>query len=230
MGSFKAPNVVPLDKWRPINVSRYLEYKCLMQALPLHQLWSFIDEKHIVNRDTVRAKARANPLTGKMDNIPVSGDFRETYNLIAIVSLNPKKERSIEYSISKNNNNADTFMMFVHFLIESKFFRQNEVLVLDNAAIHVGGVASQLRDVLWNTVVDNEPLRVLVLFLPTRSPELNPIELIFHILAKRIQSFRYKTIGMDGQAVVKKTKQVLDEIEYEVILKCYQHCGYLSNA
>ena len=195
----------------------------------MHQLWSFLDEKHIVNRDTIRDKARANPLTGKMDNIPVSGDFRETYNLMAIVSLNPEKERSIEYTIDRNNNNANAFMIFIHYLIDKKFFKPNEVLVLDNAAIHVGGVASQLRDILWNTLVDNEPLGVLVLFLPTRSPELNPIELIFHILARRIQSYRYKTIGPDGQAVVRKTKQVLDEIEYEVILKCYLHCGYLGS-
>ena len=228
-GNFKKPNVVPLDKWRPINVSRYLEFKCIMDALPMHHLWCFLDEKHIVNKDAMREKGRADPLTGKMDSIPVSGDFRETYNLIAVVSLNPEKLKSIEYSIDRNNNNAMSFMLFIHYLIETKFFHHNEVLVLDNAAIHVGGVASSLRELLWNSVVDDEPLHVLVLFLPTRSPELNPIELIFHILAKRIRSYRYKTVNTDGRTVVQKTKKILDEIEYDVILKCYLHCGYLGS-
>ena len=227
--NFKKPNVVPLDKWRPINIARFIEYKCLMDALPLHYMWCFLDEKHIVNKDTIRDKVRADPLTGKLPNIPVSGDFRETYNLMAIVSLNPEKRRSIEYSIAQKNNDSTAFMKFIHFLIESKFLHRNEVLVLDNAAIHVGGAAKDLKKILWDTIVDGEPLHVLVLFLPTRSPELNPIELIFHILAKRIRSFRYKGPNVNGQAVVRKTKKVLDEIEYEIILKCYLHCGYLDS-
>ena len=127
-GSFKTPNIVPLDKWRPIYVSRYFEYKCLMHALPLHQLWSFLDEKHIVNRDTVRAKARANPLTGKMDHIPVSGDFRETYNLMAIISLNPEKLKPVEYHIDKDNNNSYTFILFIQHLINVNFLKHNDSL------------------------------------------------------------------------------------------------------
>ena len=227
-GNFKKPNVVPLDKWRPINISRYLEYRCLMDAHPLHHLWCFLDEKHIINKDSIRAKSRADPLTGKMDHIPVSGDFRETYNLMAVVSLNPQKERNIEYSIGKDNNTSASFMNFIHYLINVGFFRHNEVLVMDNAAIHVGGEATNIREVMWETVVDNKPLRILVLFLPTRSPELNPIELIFHILSKRLQSYRYKTECLSGSEVMMKTQRILDEIEYEVIMKCYLHCGYLS--
>ena len=225
-GNFKKPNVVPLDKWRPINISRYLEYRCYMEALPLHHLWCFLDEKHIVNKDTIRTKARADPLTGKMDNIPVSGDFRETYNLMAIVSLNPEKQQPIEYHIDQFNNDSASFMVFIKFLIDSRFFKHNEVLVLDNAAIHVGGHATNLQEILWQTKVDDKPLNVLVLFLPTRSPELNPIELIFHILAKRLRSCKYKSTKIDGQAVVNRTSKILDDLEYEIVLKCYIHCGY----
>ena len=225
-GNFKKPNVVPLDKWRPINVSRYLEYKCFMDALPLHHLWCFLDEKHIVNKDALRAKTRKDPLTGKMDHIPVSGDFRETFNLMAIVSLNPTKSKSIEYHIDKNTNDAFSFVVFIEYLIETKYLKHNEVLVMDNAAIHVGGVAKNIQEILWNSVVEGSPLHILVIFLPTRSPELNPIELIFHILAKRIKSYRYKTTTTDGRAIIQKTQKVLNEIEYDVIMKCYIHCGY----
>ena len=225
-GDFKKPSVVPLDKWRPINVARYVEFKCLMDALPLHHLWCFLDEKHIVNKDTIRDKCRADPLTGKMDYIPVSGDFRETFNLMAVVSLNPEKEKLIEYHIDKDTNDASMFVAFVENLVQSNYLRHNEVLVLDNAAIHVGGPAACIRELLWNTVIDGRPLRILVIFLPTRSPELNPIELIFHILSKRIKSSRYKGQLCTGQDVIQKTAKVLDEIEYEVIMKCFVHCGY----
>ena len=226
-GNFKKPNVVPLDKWRPVNVSRYLEYKCIMDALPLHDKLCFLDEKHIVNKDTLRDKCRADPLTGKLDYITVSGDFRETFNLMAVVSLNPEKERLIEYHIDRKTNDASTFVSFIEELIRTNYLKHNEVLVMDNAAIHVGGPATVVRDLLWSTVVDGEPLRVLLVFLPTRSPELNPIELIFHILSRRIKSYRYEGSISNGSDVVRRTSNVLEEIEYDVILKCYIHCGYL---
>jgi transposase len=52
---------------------------------------------------------------------------------------------------------------------------------MDNiTSIHTGGEAEIVEDLLWNAI------QVLIMFLPTRSPELNPIELDFHILARRI--------------------------------------------
>jgi transposase len=56
-------------------------------------------------------------------------------------------------------------------------FEHNEVLVMDNATIHTGGDANIVEDMLWTpAVVDGIPLHVIILYLPTRSPELNPIE------------------------------------------------------
>ena len=97
---------------------------------------------------------------------------------------------------------------------------------MDNAAIHTGGVAEIVPDILWSTVIDGRPLHVLVLYLPTRSPELNPIELIFHILARRIRSFKYRCAGPIDSAVLKKSTEVMDEMTYGLILRCYIHCGY----
>jgi transposase len=52
---------------------------------------------------------------------------------------------------------------------------------MDNASIHTGQEADIAEDLLW------EASQVLVVFLPTRSPELTPIELVFHILSRRIR-------------------------------------------
>jgi hypothetical protein len=49
----------------------------LLDALPHHHMYNFLDEKHLVNKDVIAAKSRVNPLTGHMDCIPVSGDFRK---------------------------------------------------------------------------------------------------------------------------------------------------------
>ncbi len=157
-----------------------------MEPLPDKTKFHFLDEKHLVNKDVLANKTRADPLTGYMDAILVSGDFREAYNLLAIISGNPSKPSPIHYVIGKENGNSTSFAAYIMQLISNRWFEHGDVLVLDNAAIHSGGDAGNVEDYLWDTVVDGRPLNVLVIFLPTRSPELNPIELVFHILARRI--------------------------------------------
>ena len=88
------------------------------------------------------------------------------------------------------------------------------------------GNATVIEDMLWETIVDGRPLHILVLYLPTRSPELNPIELVFHILAFRIRSYKYRTAGPCDKAVLYKAAQVMNEMSYDLILRCCCHCVY----
>lgn len=222
------PIFVPIDKFKDENLVRFVDFFNALMQLPDRSKFNFLDEKHIVNKDVLPNKVRQDPLTGKTPFIAVSGDFREAYNVFACITLNPMKAHPVFYHITLNNGNAVSFMNFIDNMIVSGFFKHNEVLIMDNAAIHLGGEAKELESRLWNTVVDGQPLNVFVLFLPARAPELNPIELLFHILAKRIRSFRYnQPLGLVSHAVVKRTAQVLNEIDYELILKLAGHCGYL---
>ena len=59
-----------------------------------------------------------------------------------------------------------------------------EVLVLDNKAVYYVAAARELEDFLWNIHIDKIQLQVLVLYLSIRAPELNPIQLMFHILVR----------------------------------------------
>jgi transposase len=94
-------------------------------------------------------------------------------------------------------------------------------LIMDNASIHTGGEAEIVEDMLWHA------MEVLVVYLPTRSPELNPIELIFHILARRLRSFRYREMaGPCDKAVLDLTCQVLDDLPFDLVSRCIGHCGY----
>ena len=129
-------------------------------------------------------------LTGYTPFLLVSGDFREAFNIFAIISLNPNKVKAMEHMIVKDNCTASTFVTFIHLLIVIGYFHHYEVLVMDNARIHTAEEASTVEDLLWTTEVDGRPLRVCVIYLPTRSPELNPIEYIFHILTNRIRRYR----------------------------------------
>ena len=205
-GSFRKPNLIPLDKFKNGNILRFLEYKKTMDLLYDHTMWNFLDEKHIVNHDALPKKGRADPLTGYMDFIPVTGDFRQSYNIFAIISANPTKPRPIEYRIDQENGSSATFVLFITALIISGFFKHEEILVMDNARIHTGGEADGIESLLWDTPIDGRPLHVLIVYLPTRSPELNPIEFVFHILTARIRSFRYRTAGPCDEVVKQKAK------------------------
>ncbi len=115
-GSFRKPNLVPIDKFRRENVIRFIEYKLKCELLFDHSRFCFIDEKHLVNSDSVPKKLRGCPLTGRMDFIPVSGDFREAYNMIACISANLLKDKPCVYAIGKKNGSAEAFIDFCfHF-------------------------------------------------------------------------------------------------------------------
>jgi hypothetical protein len=193
-----------------------------MDELPHHHMFCFLDEKYLANKDASATKGRVDPLTGRLDCILVSGDFRETYNLMAVISANPDKKKHVEYHIDMLNGDFS----FISYLISSGWFLHNVILIMDNVTIHTGGAANVIGDLLWDTIINGSLLHVLVIYLPTRLQELNLIELIFHILARRIRSYHYKLASPSDKAVVRNTKRVLDDMSYELILKCYVHCGH----
>jgi hypothetical protein len=60
-------------------------------------------------------------------------------------------------------------------------------------------------------VTDGHPLNVLVIFLPTHQlPELNPIKMAFHFLARRISSFRCGMAGPCNSAIAHQMTKVFD--------------------
>ena len=226
-GKFKKAVLVPIDKFRVGNKARYFEFMAKVHRLSDHTRWVFFDEKHLVNKDTLPGKVRANPLSGHVDAIGVSGDFRESYNLIAAISCNLNKPRPMVYTMGKKNGTAESFMELMRRLISSGWLQHGDVVCMDNARIHTGGEAVALEGLLWDYEKDNRPLNIITVFLPTRSPELNPIELVFHILARRIRSYRVRTgSGPTDNEVVRYASSVMDDISVATIAKCYMHCGY----
>jgi transposase len=226
-GGFRKPNLVPLDKFRQENVIRFVEYKLKCAILTDKSRFCFVDEKHLVNQDSVPKKLRRCPVSGRMDFIPVSGDFRDTYNLICCISGNPRKTTNTVYTIGEHNGTAQAFVSFCEMMVQTRWIVHGEILVMDNAGIHTGRESTNLQEFFWDTVVDGSPLNVLVIYLPTRSPELNPIELIFHIFSRRVRSYRMENNdGPVDRAIIRYGTKVLEEISYETILRCYAHCGY----
>ena len=126
----------------------------------------------------------------------------------------------MHYSIGEENGMVASFTAFVEHLILMNWFSPGDVLILDNAAIHTGGEAAIVSDLLWLVA------RVLVVPLPTRAPELNPIELVFHIVARRLRSYRYRADNPRDMTVPQQVAKIVDSISSDTILQCAGHCGY----
>jgi hypothetical protein len=118
------------------------------------------------------------------------------------------------------------FLLFIEGLIVSGWFEVGDILTMDDAAIqHTSGDAEIVENLLWDHPLNGIPLRVLTVCLPARSPELNPVELSFHILARRIQSWQHGMADEGPNAVAVQASQVMNEMSYALILSCCMHCG-----
>jgi hypothetical protein len=146
-GSFRKPNLLPLDKFCQDNVIRFVEYKLKCALLTDKSRFCFIDKKHLVNSDTVTKKLHRCPISGRLDFISVSDDFRDTYNMIACMSSNPRKLAHTVYtSIGEYNGMTAAFVSFCEMMVQSRWLVHNKILVMDNAGIHTGREPSDLEE------------------------------------------------------------------------------------
>jgi hypothetical protein len=223
-GSLQKASPVPLDKFKAHNTERHSQSLDILDKLPDHFKYHFTDEKHVVNSDCRMNQVRADPLPGAIRNIAVTGSFREAYNLLAIISPNPAKQYPAYWICGEENGNVASYVTFLEHLILIGWFERGDILIQDHATIHDQAKAKIAEDLLWGTVVNGQPLHVLTAPLPARAPELNPIELVFHVLAKRLKSYKYRMGRPEDATVSLQAGCVLGELELEVNLKCCAHC------
>ena len=110
-------------------------------------------------------------------------------------------------------------------MIACGWLQAYDIIVCDNAAIHESGYNDDLAEYLWDCPgLNGEPLRILLLPLPTRSPELNPIELLWNTLAQRLRGLRR---GVEGaHAVARAAEAIMGAFNFGLIERTFRHCGY----
>lgn len=121
---------------------------------------------------------------------------------------------------------AAVFMVYIKQIIVHRCFEHGEILIMDIASIHTGAEAFIVADLLWMVKLDWRPLNVLVVPLLTQLPELNLIELVFHILAHWLQSHSYQSNNLRLTTVPIQVKKTIDNLSIETVLKYIGHCGY----
>ena len=97
--------------------------------------------------------------------------------------------------------------------------RQGDVLVLDNKAIHRHKDSSILDDVLLEVGTS-------VLFLPTLSPELNPMKMIRKMLEARKKCMGF--YGMiNGLSDIDMASIIMQDFTHADVDFCYRAAGYI---
>ena len=64
----------------------------------------------------------------------------------------------------------------------------------------------------------------LFLPMPNRSPELNPIELVWNTLVMRVKYSRL-AVG-ETHVVARAAETVLNAMDFDLIRRTFRHCGY----
>jgi hypothetical protein len=94
-----------------------------------------------------------------------------------------RRTNALWYRIRRESNDSAAFLDDVIEAIVDGFLVEGDVLVLDNATIHTGKENDAMADWSW------ERHGIFFAFLPTRSPELNPIELVWNYLVQKLRSY-----------------------------------------
>ena len=125
----------------------------------------------------------------------------------------------------KENHNSHSVWQYLSDAINIGWLQPYNIIVYNNTAIHKAGCNNNLGDYLWNTeFLDGLSLNILLLPLPTRSPELNPIKLLWNTLRQRLRGYRR---GLDGShGVVRAACSIMDGFDFELVERTFRHCGY----
>ena len=143
-------------------------------------------------------------------------DFRNTYSIIGFFGIDPRCS-AVRFGISKGINTSENFAVHVQMAVAVGYLLPYDVVVLDRAAIHTGGQNTILVDWLW----DN--FRIFVLLLPARTPEWNPIELVWNILVQRLNIFSLQVANsMGSHSVVKASELILGNISHTEVDGCFK--------
>ena len=228
--SFRKTDKVPLDKFKPENILRIHEYHLTIN-LVLHTPWrlKFGDEKPLKGADLFNGAARKDPFTGTVPATIVDSDFRNTYNIIGFCGIDALIPCAVDYYIigEGQTTTAGVFMETIKQSIAKGYLHGGDVLILDNASVHRYREASDLRNLLWS-------YGITLVTLPTRCPELNPIELLWNTLVKRLKTAEIThtnqlNAGTNSRnQVVEWTSAILSSVTHNEIARYYAHCGYMN--
>ena len=222
-GSLVKPNKVPYDKFRPENEGRAYEFIYMLSNFAPERV-KFGNEKSLKGQELYNRKVRVDPETGVAPPVVTGQDYKNTHSITRFCGIDGRMI-PIWYCIRDATNDSEIFLSDVEAAIQDGFLRRRDILVLDNVSYHSKKHAAVLAEWLWRR------FSIFVLYLPPRTPEWNPIELLWAYLTKRLGTYPLSVIREEMQnrnckvdAVSHVANKILREIDHDLVRKCYNHC------
>ena len=212
-------SVVPAGKFT-LNNRKYYGWFCRTMDKIDRKRLVFADEKLLKGCEMFSRKGRADD-NGHLPPLVVLPDYSNTYCIMGLLHCNNNKDAAyLAFSIGEENHDSFCFREFISVSVASGVLAKGDVLVVDNASIHVSGENNDLDEFLW------EEFSILMLRLPTYSPELNPIELIWNLVVMRMRSFTLENNIDVGYTTRDLAICVMKKIRRKDVKKAYNRCGY----
>jgi hypothetical protein len=219
-GRMRKLNKVPIDKFTDNNILQWAEFIYHIEQIPP---WCIVfgDEKPLKGGELFNRWGCVDPLTGLVEDFVIDSDWRNTYAITGLCQIG-RDRPPFSYIVHDVSNNAAVFCDFVVQNLSSGFLQPGDFLVLDNALIHYFQEATGLDSYLWNYH------GIFIQFLPTRSPELNPIELLWNTLMQQLKHFPLSDDYRPRTHRVAHAAEILmSEFTHEDVDACYRHCSYI---
>lgn len=147
---------------------------------------------------------------GKRIHLQTQTGIDIRYSLTLLTSLSDTEPLYV--SLRRESNSQWDFLNFLNTAIESGKLKSGDVLVLDNASVHVGQETTNLVFDLLSSY------NVYLLFLPAYSPELNPCEFVFSHLKGSLRKMSL------SPTLIREIVLALGEIDHQQLLGFYKKC------
>jgi transposase len=184
--SYKKPKGIPA-KANLAKQAAFIEmYEQLMNTTPANELILFGDGVH----PTMATKLSCGWIRRGQDHeIPTTGN-RTRVNILGALNLELMQTTTRDYETINGDSVAD----FFNYLMNEIYPDAPKIhLIIDNAGYFTGQIAQE-----W---LKNNP-RLQLHFLPTYSPNLNPIERLWKVFHEHVSNNKYYASGKEFKAAV----------------------------
>ncbi|KAL7502194.1 hypothetical protein ACHAXN_000223, partial [Cyclotella atomus] len=220
-GGFRKPNLVLIDKFKQENFWRAEEYLEAIATIAPKKL-RFGDEELKKGAEVYCRRTRRCVLTGDVPAIIAPSDFRNAYSVYGMCGID-ESTPALYWRIHTSYNDSVEFSYDVERACCLGYLRAGDVLVLDNAAIHTGKSNKYLDDFVWTN------FGVFILFLPTRTPEWNPQELVWQVMVKGMQHYLLRVLReVSSHSPAHAANKVLGTIDHKMVRSFYRKAKVIN--
>jgi transposase len=213
--SRKKVSKVALEKYSESNMNYYSRFLMWRMNIPSISL-KFLDEVHF-DRSDIGNDYGYSPVGERIQRTTFwnAGKKIESFTVTCLCGIDLND--GLFFDIKSGASDGESYFTFVSNAFKQNALKMNELLLVDNAKIHVGFSGSMVQDLLQ---VNN----MKYYGIPTYSPELNPIELIF---AKVKYDLKGQIID-ENHSLLSLIIDSFKKISNDLIILNYRHCGYTN--